>query len=253
MITLLDTGCKSAKENMEIDRELLENLDPWGSAILHFYDWEKPSITYGYFMKPQELLSLEALQKEGIDIARRPTGGGVVFHLWDLAFSVLIPQNHPGFSENPLQNYQYINQKIQSVCMQYLAKYGLFHLLKDEKKGPSQKFENFCMAKPTQYDVMIEGKKIAGAAQRKKKQGYLHQGTISIAKPIHNILSQVLSNHPEIVEGMYGTSFYFMGDGWTKENLAEARQILRELIHKSFMETNSSDKYNSLLSLRDPL
>ncbi len=253
MITLLDTGKNSAKENMETDRMLLENLDPYGNPVLHFYDWQKPSITYGYFMKPEDLLDMKSLVSMNIDMARRPTGGGVVFHLWDLAFSILIPQGHPAFSENPLHNYHFINQKIQAVCRRYLAEYGLFDLLKKENIPPSKVFENFCMAKPTQYDVMLGTKKIAGAAQRKKKQGYLHQGTISIARPIDHILRNVLSKHPDIVEGMYATSFYFLEEGWSIDQLDQARALLKDLIYQSFMETKSDPQYNSSLSLRGSL
>ena len=46
------------------------------------------------------------------------------------------------------------------------------------------------MAKPTQYDIVYKGKKIAGAAQRKKTQGYLHQGTISLAAPQIDLLQE---------------------------------------------------------------
>src|SRR5580692_6228766 len=102
---VLDTGPASAEKNMQIDADLLESLAE--EPILHFYEWEKRSITYGYFVKPEELLHLENLKRHGIDHARRPTGGGIVFHLWDLAFSVLIPSSSPHFSQNSLENYAF--------------------------------------------------------------------------------------------------------------------------------------------------
>ncbi len=50
----------------------------------------------------------------------------------------------------------------------------------------------FCMEKPTKYDVVSGGKKIVGAAQRKTKDGFLHQGTISLVLPEKEILTTLL-------------------------------------------------------------
>ena len=55
-----------------------------------------------------------------------------------------------------------------------------------------QDADYFCMAKPTIYDVVYQGRKIAGAAQRRRKNGYLHQGTISLAFPQMGLLNEVL-------------------------------------------------------------
>src|SRR5690242_16384610 len=100
---ILDTGVAPAEKNMAFDAELLENLG--GQPILHFYEWERPSISYGYFIQPSKFLNLNNIKKQGIDLARRPTGGGIVFHLWDMAFSVLVPASSPHFSLNTLENY----------------------------------------------------------------------------------------------------------------------------------------------------
>lgn len=81
MWEIFDTGTQSAEENMAIDAELLETLTPKSAPILHFYRWEKPSLTYGYFINPAEHLNLDALLRDGVSLARRPTGGGIVFHI----------------------------------------------------------------------------------------------------------------------------------------------------------------------------
>src|SRR5437867_3091333 len=99
MLAILDTQCNPAEENMRRDGELLQNLGD--KPILHLYDWSTPSLTYGYFIRPEKYLNLQELQKQGIAYAKRPTGGGIVFHIWDLAFSFLMPSSAPGFSLNP--------------------------------------------------------------------------------------------------------------------------------------------------------
>ena len=112
---MIESGCLSPEAIMIKDADLLAQLDPQGPSILHFYDWNVPCLTYGYFTDPACYLNLDALQQCGMQKARRPTGGGIIFHLSDLAFSVLIPASHPCFSLNTLDNYAFIN-KIQLPC-----------------------------------------------------------------------------------------------------------------------------------------
>ncbi len=73
-----DTGIATAEENMRYDAALLEHLSSEKGPILHFYDWETPSATYGYFMQPERWLNMEEVKKRGLSLARRPTGGGIV-------------------------------------------------------------------------------------------------------------------------------------------------------------------------------
>ncbi len=112
MLEIIDTGIDSAEKIMRFDGNLLENLDPNGKPILHFYRWAKPSATYGYFISPEKHLDLKKAEEKGLALARRPTGGGIVFHIWDLAFSFLMPSGHPAFSENTLENYRFVNEAV---------------------------------------------------------------------------------------------------------------------------------------------
>lgn len=53
---IIHTERKSAEENMRFDMELLENAENFLNPVLHFYEWESPSATYGYFADPASLL-----------------------------------------------------------------------------------------------------------------------------------------------------------------------------------------------------
>ena len=183
---IIDTGIGSAETNMQLDEELLFELDPQGVPILHLYDWEGPSATYGYFIKPEELFDLEVVKRKGLSLARRPTGGGVVFHLWDYAFSLLMPSNHPLCFSTPLENYHFVNSLILKAMQPFLPSHSEAELFAVTQAG------SFCMEKPTIYDVVVQGKKIAGAAQRRRKNGYLHQGTISLMAPDQSFLQELL-------------------------------------------------------------
>ena len=53
---ILDTGKRSAEDNMAIDAKLLEEMKPDDSPILHLYEWEGKAATYGYFLDPKKFL-----------------------------------------------------------------------------------------------------------------------------------------------------------------------------------------------------
>ena len=70
----------NAEDQMRRDSELLGQLEGQNEAIIRFYDWALPSITYGYFLDPNIFLDRKGIEKCCISVARRPTGGGIVFH-----------------------------------------------------------------------------------------------------------------------------------------------------------------------------
>lgn len=210
---VLDTGIGSAAENMRLDAELLQTLDPQGSPILHFYDWKGDCATYGHFVNPADFLNLQEAKQQGLDLAKRPTGGGIVFHIWDLAFSVLVPAEHPRFSEKTLDNYAFVNQAVLDAVSVFLKKEAPLELIQQDALAVDVAAGRFCMARPTKYDLVLRGKKIAGAAQRKTKQGFLHQGTIALKMPSLQYLQAILLPHTQVGEAMEAHTFALLESG----------------------------------------
>ena len=212
---------------MAKDAALLAQLDPEGPSLLHFYDWNAPCLTYGYFTDLARHLNLEALQHYGLQKARRPTGGGIIFHLSDLAFSVLIPAYHPCFSLNTWDNYAFINQKVAKAVAYFTSQSLQPQLLNQEPLGLNQESHAFCMAKPTQYDLMINEKKVGGAAQRRTKQGLLHQASLSLLPSPLDLLQKVLKNGELVLEAMHVHSHYLLSN---QPDLQIARSQLKEVL-----------------------
>src|ERR1700733_12121025 len=229
---ILETKATSAEANMQMDAKLLENLSGQERPILHLYEWEKQSATFGYFVKPEELLDLEEAKKRGLDLARRPTGGGGVFHLWDLAFSVLVPAKSNLFSTNTLDNYNLINRVVKDVVKEFIGISDEIGLIPDDAPFQDQTCTHFCMARPTKYDVMLQGKKIAGAAQRKTKDGFLHQGTIALLCPDPELLGAVLPSEA-VREAMMQTTFPLLSD---QKELKEGRRELCEHLKRQLIK-----------------
>lgn len=225
---ILDTGFSSAEKNMAIDASLLNEAS---QPTIHLYDWEKRAATCGYFSKPERILDLGAAAEKGVQLARRPTGGGVLFHFTDLAFSVVIPSNHSMYSTNTLRNYATINSIVEQAVFAML---GSKLLLLEEEESMDSPASHFCMGKPTRYDVMLQGKKVAGAAQRRTKTGLLHQGSIHLALPDWKELSRLI-REPAVLDAM---RCYSAGLVESKD-LPQAKNEMKELLIEKFSEVDA--------------
>lgn len=221
----------NAKENMDLDERRFKEIRPDDDPQLYFYEWEKPSATYGYFIKPETLFKYS----DALDVARRPTGGGVLFHLWDLSFSVIIPSHHPGYSTDIMLNYKFINDAVLEAVISTLGRPISGSLLPVDPVPLNDKTPFFCFAKPTKYDVIIDGKKIAGAAQRRGQNGYLHQGSISIAAPSYDFLEKILHPEVQVTEAMKLNTYYFLSAPSQSEFL-DAQASLKNALTKALQE-----------------
>jgi lipoate---protein ligase len=222
---IIDSGTKSAEENMSLDARLLSDLC---EPIVHLYDWKESSATYGHFIDISKFFNMKIVKEKKLDLAKRPTGGGIVFHISDLAFSILLPATHPDFSLNSLNNYLYINTKVGEILYQFLK--VNIELLPHNNVERS----HFCMAKPTIYDLIVDGKKVGGAAQRKTRLGYLHQGTIFLGHPPYHLLEEILEDKNVLIK-MKQNSFPLLGENFSQNELFEARNHLKSLFQKIFV------------------
>jgi lipoate-protein ligase A len=225
---VLDTGRATAQANMALDCQLLDKLDQESCPLLHFYEWIAPSATYGHFIDPTHFFRREGAERMGLQLAKRPTGGGNSFHLWDFAFSVLVPASHPAYSINSLENYSYVNRIVIEVVKRF-CKGAIQPDLFDATPLPRSTPSAFCMALPTQYDVVIEGKKVGGAAQRRTRAGFLHQGTISLLSPSEEFLAAVLQEGAPLFLQMSLHSHALLPPATSLSDLHDVRQELKQL------------------------
>ncbi len=260
-LTIIDSGKKSAEENMEYDKQLLLSLNPSCSTpILHFYDWQEPSATYGYFNSPLTLLNPAAIDKHQLHLARRPTGGGIIFHQYDFAFSFLLPSSHPSFSLNTLVNYHLVNTMIANTLQPFLK--SLLNPLELQSQQECTKrcsnnrlidkqLRNFCMALPTVYDVICGDLKLAGGAQRRTKQGFLHQASIALTLPPENFLNEILDN-AAISLAMKKHTFHLLEIGATPEDQKSIKKSLKNKLAENFSKFLRDPKGLGNNNLHDP-
>lgn len=230
---VIDSGTKNAHHHMSLDQELLNNLKNCKVPILHFYDWLQDTATYGYFIAPDKYLNMDAVKKYRLDLCKRPTGGGIVFHLTDFAFSILLPSTHSGFSLNPMENYSYINQLIKEAILKFSGISSKVDLLQRDHVENFTDAKNFCMAKPTKYDILLDGLKIGGGAERLTKFGLLHQGTIALTLPQDDYLKEILKSEM-ILSCMKKNSCLLLGENACKASFTSAKLELKALLAEVF-------------------
>jgi lipoate-protein ligase A len=161
-----DRGRANAALNMAIDEALLERAS---QPILRFYGWRRPSLSFGYFGKFADV----ATEMERREIVRRWTGGGSVRHGEDLTYSLVTPAIDPASSHGPGVIYAALHAAIRDA----LHAEGRAAQL---AAAAAPKISEACFANPVRHDVMLLGRKIAGAAQRRTRGGFLHQGSIQL-------------------------------------------------------------------------
>jgi lipoate-protein ligase A len=161
-----DRGAADAALNMAIDEALLEHAT---LPTLRFYGWARPSLSFGYFGKFAEIVT----EAERRDLVRRWTGGGSVLHGEDLTYALMTPASHPTSTLGPAKIYAALHAAIRDALRKEGRDVELAAVA-----GP--KVSDACFANPVRDDVMMLGRKVAGAAQRRTRGGFLHQGSIQL-------------------------------------------------------------------------
>ncbi len=166
LIVYEDPVPAGAALNMAIDEAIFAQAQ---QPSLRFYGWERPALSFGYFGKFDDV----ALEAELREVVRRWTGGGIVPHGDDLTYSLVTPTCDPVANEGPAVIYAALHEAIRAA----LSLEGYVAELAAEA---APKVSDACFANPVRYDLMLEGRKIAGAAQRRTRAGFLHQGSIQL-------------------------------------------------------------------------
>ncbi len=164
----LDEPPRPAALNMALDEAML--LAATG-AWMRVYRWAEPSISIGF----SQSLDLLPEDKRHWPMVRRWTGGGVVIHDGDWTYTIAAPSGHSLSNERASETYR----AIHAAMIEAMEDCGI--------SGATLQPENtsdgmgVCFVEPARYDVVWQGQKIAGAAQRRNRTGFLHQGSVQQA------------------------------------------------------------------------
>jgi len=158
--------------NMAIDEALMLSASQRKRPLLRLYGWDREAVSIGYVQK-----IARAPQERG-EIVRRPTGGGVVFHEHHFTYTVVMPNEHWVVKDTqPVESYSWLNRAVQAGLKQLRFD---SELASEDIPKTVDRSSMVCFVTPTKYDLLAEDKKVAGSAQRRAREGMLHQGSIEM-------------------------------------------------------------------------
>ena len=172
--------------NMSVDQALLQTADSRGLITLRFYRWAKPTLSLGYFQNHKDR-SLHAASLK-CDLVRRKTGGGAILHDHELTYSLSVPSKNRWSSKNT-DLYQLVHQKIIESLREYGVETQLYSDLvqsgKDFKDSVIDPASFMCFNRRSDGDIVLNGHKVVGSAQRRNKTSLLQHGSIMMQKSQH--------------------------------------------------------------------
>jgi lipoate-protein ligase A len=224
---LIDTGPLDGPANMAVDEALLASFDPAASApVLRLYGWHPPAFSLGRFQDAGQALDLEKCRAARIAVVRRITGGGLIYHADELTYAIVCSPRHIPPASSVKDSFRVIT----SFLLRFYEKLGL---------APSYAVDHYpagarlgertpiCFAGRESYDILVNGRKIGGNAQRRLKNIIFQHGSL----PLRNSLTTAagfLKSYPAEIEN--GTA------GMTELGITAPRVELAEILLASFRE-----------------
>lgn len=154
-------------ENMARDSSILKALEEGsGTPTLRLYGWDAPTISIGYLQGPASFLGL------GLPVVRRITGGRAVVHSSEITYSVTGLIDSPLFSGGIMAAYCVISSCIIAALKE--AGVGATYSRGSSAGDRSEA----CFHTPSRYEVLINGRKLVGSAQRRLKKAFIQHGSI---------------------------------------------------------------------------
>jgi len=169
-----------AFENMSFDETILESYQQSKLPVLRLYSWRPAGISIGKYQDAAECLNIENCKKDGVSIVRRMTGGGAILHNNELTYSLVCSEEDIGCAGMPVKKSF---EKLNSFILRFYKGFELKpRYARDIRPSiPTGERAAFCFSGSEEYDVMIEGKKIGGNAQARRKNIIFQHGSLPLS------------------------------------------------------------------------
>lgn len=162
---LLKLETHDAYTNMAIDEAILtartRNLAP---NTIRFYRWNPSAVSIGKFQNIENEVQLDKCKKYGVDVVRRITGGGTVYHDTEGEITYSVVANKKDLKA---ENINAVYAKFYGGIAEALKILGINA---DFNEGNAKTCPN----------LTVNSKKISGSAQSHKKGVVLQHGTLLV-------------------------------------------------------------------------
>ena len=200
----INSGPCSPSYNMALDEALLD-MHSQGEIppVIRFYEWNPATLSIGYFQSAEKDIDFDALKTQQLGFVRRPTGGRAVLHESELTYSIIVTEEYPNMPATVTEAYRVLSDGLL-VGFQNLGLDAYFSIPDTEEKQADLKKPKsaVCFDAPSWYELVVEGKKVAGSAQTRQKGVILQHGAILLDLDEEKLLSVFKFSSPEAKERM---------------------------------------------------
>ncbi len=171
---VIDKIPSSGAWNMAVDEALLESAVQHHDCTVRIYRWNAATVSLGYF-QPAGHTALYP-QLADLPVVRRLSGGGAIVHHHEMTYSCMVPAAHP-LAADPTALYGRAHEAIITI----LAGHGITAVLRgDEAHGSEEPL--LCFGRGDRHDIVVDGHKIVGSAQRRRRGSILQHGSLLIRR-----------------------------------------------------------------------
>lgn len=161
--------------NMGIDEMLMERAAERGVATLRFYQWSPATLSLGYFQNAAEREGHVA--SRACALVRRSSGGGAILHDRELTYSISLPTEHPLAADA-----ETLYRRVHGLLLEALAEFGVAAELNELALHGIGGEPFLCFERRAVGDVVLNGFKICGSAQRRRRGAILQHGSILLGR-----------------------------------------------------------------------
>jgi len=174
--------------NMAVDESILEHIGHGDSLpTLRLYSWNPACLSLGH-AQPFADVDAARLKARGWEVVRRATGGRAILHTDELTYSVIGSAEEPVLAGGVLESYNRLAQALL-LAVKIL---GLPVEMKEGKANGNTTLNPVCFEVPSTYEITVDGKKLIGSAQARKKEGVLQHGSLPLTGDLTRICQALM-------------------------------------------------------------
>ncbi|MCY3779856.1 MAG: biotin/lipoate A/B protein ligase family protein [Chloroflexi bacterium] len=184
MRSILEPEFNDGAWNMAVDSAIVDAVSAGKQPpTLRLYGWDPFCLSLGYGQRLRDA-DLRSLSASGWDIVRRPTGGKAILHGDELTYSLCMPINHPLSSGDVVESYR----RISVGLLRALESLGLSASARRQGSSARHRAAGpVCFEQSSHYEIVVDGRKLIGSAQLRRKGVLLQHGTIPLGGDVTRI------------------------------------------------------------------
>ncbi|MBI2840515.1 MAG: lipoate--protein ligase family protein [Acidobacteria bacterium] len=167
--------------NMAADELMLQIVGQRQTTIVRFYRWCAPTLSLGRSQKIDEAADREFCRRHQIEIVRRPTGGQAVLHDREITYS--FASSDPGVLADPSPYGAY--RRVSGAIARGIASMGIPVELAPRMRRSAARRADPCFLEAGMSEVLSNGRKLCGSAQRRFHDRFLQHGSILVGFDPH--------------------------------------------------------------------